>query len=94
MASLLRKGQPFTDAIDSVNVVPKRNNTECAHQYTKNCGMNCPSHRTGFMGILSIYRVALGIIRFYLTKDTIFILALMQCSYSISDTTGSRQVPQ
>jgi hypothetical protein len=42
----------FATYFDSVNVnvIPKRNNTECEHRYSKNCGIDCPSHRTGFMG--------------------------------------------
>ncbi len=40
----------FATYFDSVNVVLKRDNTECAYRYTKNCSINCPSHRTGFMG--------------------------------------------
>lgn len=35
---------------EPVNIVPKRNNTECKHRYTKKCGTDCPSHRTGFIG--------------------------------------------
>ncbi|MDO9098520.1 MAG: hypothetical protein Q7U60_10425 [Candidatus Methanoperedens sp.] len=40
----------FAQYFETVNVVPKRNNTECKHRYTKTCSIDCPSHRTGFMG--------------------------------------------
>ncbi len=40
----------FALYFEPVNIVPKRNNTECEHRYAKKCGIDCPSHRTGFIG--------------------------------------------
>ncbi len=40
----------FAPYLEHVNIVPKRNHTECKQRYTKTCGVDCPSHKIGFVG--------------------------------------------